>query len=383
MTIFLLIFLILLVIYSFLIDYYRRAWNQVPVYEINDVNDVKVSVIIAVRNEEKYIPGLITMLENQNFPKELYEVIIVDDHSADNTFSILQSSIPKHISLVILQLPEGITSKKKAIEAGIKSASGKLIIATDADCRMGASWLRSYASFYKITGADFIVAPVVMDAHNTFREIFQALDFLPMQAITGASVFKRFHTMCNGANLAYTKQAFNEVNGFEGIDQIPSGDDMLLMHKIFSKYPEKVFYMKNKEAIVTTLPESSWKNFIHQRIRWASKAVHFKDKRIFYVLLLTYLLNVCYLVLAIAAIIKVSWLSFLLMFILAKILIEFPFVNAATIFFGQHRLMKFFPFLQPMHIIYVIVSGWLGRFGSYEWKSRTIKNKGGGNLVKH
>ena len=371
-----------MLIYSFLIDFYRRAWNQVPVYDIDDVKDVKVSVIIAVRNEEKNISDLVTLLDNQSFPKALFEVIFVDDHSEDNTLNILKCAKSEHFSLIILQLPDGISSKKKAIEYGIRSASGDLIITTDADCRMGPLWIKSYASCYKKTGAKFIAAPVIMETHNSFRDIFQSLDFIAMQAITGASVHKHFHTMCNGANLAYTRMAFIEANGFEGIDEIPSGDDMLLMHKIYSMHPDKVLYMKNKEATVTTHPETSWKNFIHQRIRWASKAVHYKDKRIFYVLLLTYLLNACYLVLAIASIVKVSWLSFLLLFLLAKILIEFPFVNAAAIFFGQQRLMKFFPFLQPIHILYVIVSGWLGRFGSYEWKSRTIKNKGRGNLVK-
>jgi len=382
MSIFLLIFFILMLIYSFLIDFYRRAWNQVPVYDIDDVMDVKVSVIIAVRNEEKNISDLVTLLGNQSFPKTFFDVIFVDDHSEDNTLNILKDAKSEHFSLIILQLPDGISSKKKAIEYGIRSASGDLIITTDADCRMGPLWIKSYASCYKKTGAKFIAAPVIMETHNSFRDIFQSLDFIAMQAITGASVHKHFHTMCNGANLAYTRMAFIEANGFEGIDEIPSGDDMLLMHKIYSMHPDKVLYMKNKEAIVTTHPETSWKNFIHQRIRWASKAVHYKDKRIFYVLLLTYLLNACYMVLAIASIVKVSWLSFLLLFLLAKILIEFPFVNAAAIFFGQQRLMKFFPFLQPIHILYVIVSGWLGRFGSYEWKSRTIKNKGRGNLVK-
>ena len=380
MTIFLLIFLILLFIYFFLIDFYRRSWNKVPENEIDEAADVKVSVIIAVRNEEKNVLPLVSFLENQQYPRHLFEVIFVDDHSTDNTFGIL--SLDKKPGFSVLQLSEATTSKKKAIEWGIKSATGELIITTDADCRMGPLWLSAYASFYKKTGAKFIAAPVMMEAHNSFRDIFQSLDFLAMQAITGASVYKHFHTMCNGANLAYEKQAFLDVNGFEGIDEIPSGDDMLLMHKIYSAHPDKVMYMKNKEAIVITHPESSWKNFIHQRIRWASKAVHYKDKRIFYVLLLTYLLNVCYLVLAVAAIIKLKWLTFLLLFLVAKILIEFPFVNAAAIYFGQQRMMKFFPFLQPVHILYVIISGWLGRFGSYEWKSRTIKNKGSGNLVK-
>ena len=134
--------------------------------------------------------------------------------------------------------------------------------------------------------------------------------------------------------------------------------------------------MKNSEAIVTTTPESTWKSFFHQRIRWASKAVHYKDKKLFYVLALTYLVNVFFLVLAVAAIINFSWFWFFLLFTIAKILIEFPFVNSAALFFRQQRLMKYFPFLQPLHIVYVIISGWLGRFGSYEWKTRTIKNKG-------
>ena len=382
MTIFLLIFLIALVIYSLLIDYYRRAWNRIPIIEIQEVKNVHVSVIVAVRNEEANLPELLARLSDQDFPKTLFEVIVVDDHSTDNTLALLSSSSQNELPLKVLRLPEGITSKKKAIEAGIQAASGELIITTDADCRMGISWISAYASFYEQTGAQFIAAPVKMEGHLSLRDIFQSLDFLAMQTITGASVSNRLHSMCNGANLAYTKKAFTDVNGFEGIDEIPSGDDMLLMHKIFLRYPDKVLYMKNSEAIVTTHPEPSWKKFIQQRIRWASKAVHYKDKRIIYVLALTYLLNVCYLVLAIAAILKIYWLSFLLLLLLAKVLIEFPFVNAAAIFFRQQKLMKYFPFLEPLHILYVIVSGWLGRFGSYEWKSRVIKNRGRGNLVK-
>jgi hypothetical protein len=157
---------------------------------------------------------------------------------------------------------------------------------------------------------------------------------------------------------------------------------MFLMHKISVAYPGKVMYMKNRESIVLTLPEPSWKSFWHQRVRWASKAVHFKDRKVFCILLLTYLLNVCYVILTTVSILNYRWLVFLGMLLLAKILIEFPFINAAAIFFRQQRLMKYFPFLQPLHILYIVISGWLGRFGSYEWKSRTIKNRRSRNLAK-
>lgn len=179
--------------------------------------------------------------------------------------------------------------------------------------------------------------------------------------------------MCNGANLAYEKSAFYEVGGFNNIDNIASGDDMLLMHKIFKQYPSKVFYLKNRLAIVTTEPAHNWQQFFHQRIRWASKADSYDDKRIFWVLLLVYLLNVCFLAGAVASFWNGIWLLMVLLLLLAKVLIEFPFVNSVAIFFGQKKLMKYFPFLQPLHIGYTIIAGWLGKFGHYEWKGRRIK----------
>jgi cellulose synthase/poly-beta-1,6-N-acetylglucosamine synthase-like glycosyltransferase len=330
-------------------------------------------VVIAVRNEEKNIEVLLQALSSQDYPKQLFEVIIVDDHSTDDTVLNIQQIKNLNFVFKLIHLPEGATSKKKAIAAGIEKASGELIVTTDADCTMPATWLSTYAAFYLSTGAKFIAAPVLMKASESFCRLFQSIDFLILQGITGASVNKKFHAMCNGANLAYPKKVFEEVKGFEGIDNIPSGDDMLLMQKIYIRYPEQVLYLKSKKALVTTSAEPTWKIFFHQRIRWASKAVHYKDARIFYVLLLTYLINAGFLVLAIASFWWYNWFMFLLLFLLAKIIIEFPFVNAVAIYFNMRKMVAYFPFLQPFHIVYVVIAGWLGRFGSYEWKSRTIK----------
>lgn len=129
--------------------------------------------------------------------------------------------------------------------------------------------------------------------------------------------------------------------------------------------------------MVTTAPATSWPAFFHQRIRWASKADRYQDKRIFRVLLLVYLMNACFLVLGIAAFWKSTWLFFLLLLLVAKTLIEFPFVHSAARFFGQQQLMWYFPLLQPLHILYTLIAGWLGKFGSYKWKGRTIKKTTG------
>ena len=380
MAIFLFIFFLMMIAYAFLIEYYRRAWNQLPVFNDTDsIYATTISIIIAVRNEERNIQELLESLNNLHYPKTLYQVIIVDDHSTDNTWVLLQQASFPELSTTFLKLSneakeEEIKShKKKAIETGIKIASGKLIVTSDADCRFHPQWLLTIASFYESTKAKFIAAPVKINAGRSLIEIFQTLDFITLQGITGASVHKRFHSMCNGANLAYEKEVFYEVNGFAGIDKIPSGDDMLLMHKIYKKYPAKVFYLKSPLSIVTTTPVSNWKEFFNQRIRWASKADSYEDKRIFWVLLLVYLINVFFLILFIAAFFKSNWLLFLILLLITKIIIEFPFVNTVAIFFNQQSLMKYFPLLQPLHILYTIAAGWLGKFSSYNWKGRQIK----------
>jgi cellulose synthase/poly-beta-1,6-N-acetylglucosamine synthase-like glycosyltransferase len=179
--------------------------------------------------------------------------------------------------------------------------------------------------------------------------------------------------MCNGANLAYEKKAFSEINGFEGIDTIASGDDMLLMYKIWGKFPDRVHYLKSKQAIVRTQPAKTWKDFFNQRIRWASKARHYNDKRIFWVLLLVYLFNLSFLVLLVAGCwLPVLWI-YLAVFWIAKTLVEFPFVYSVAKFFGQQSLLKYFFFFQPLHIAYTIIAGLLGQFGNYEWKGRRVK----------
>jgi cellulose synthase/poly-beta-1,6-N-acetylglucosamine synthase-like glycosyltransferase len=320
---------------------------------------------------------LLGSLYGQNYPASLFEVIFIDDHSTDNTWHLLQEAHHNYPSLMAIKLaaPANInySFKKLAIEAGIRAARGKLIVTTDADCRFNTSWLSTLADFYETQHAKFIAAPVLMKDKGNLLTVFQSLDFLTLQGITGASVQRRFHSMCNGANLAYERDAFFEVKGFEGIDTIPTGDDMLLMHKIYLQHPDKVFYLKSPAVIVETEPALSWPAFFHQRIRWASKADKYQDKRIIAVLTMIYTLNFFFLVLAIASFWKYTWLFFFVILLLAKILIEFPFVQSVARFFGRQRLMWYFPFLQPIHILYTIIAGWLGRFGSYKWKGRRIE----------
>jgi poly-beta-1,6-N-acetyl-D-glucosamine synthase len=362
----------LFLMYSFTMFNYWLAWKEIPVFTPGQKQpSVKVSVIIPARNEEQNIGQLMQALQEQTYPKELFEVIVVDDHSTDATANIVR----QFPAAKLLQLKEdNINSyKKKAIETGIAAASAELIVTTDADCLPSQNWLKTIAAFKEEKNSVFIAAPVIINCNSSVLQVFQAMDFMVLQGITGAAVYKKQLSMCNGANLAYEKNAFDKVNGFDGINNIASGDDMLLMHKIWKKHPDKVHYLKSKEAIVSTQPMKSWKDFFNQRIRWASKAKHYGDKRIFLVLLLVYLFNLSFLALAIAGFFCHHYWLYLVSLWLAKTIIEFPFAYSVSSFFGKQSLMKYFFFFQPFHIIYTIISGLLGQFGTYEWKGRRVK----------
>jgi len=401
---FLLLLLVLSGLYAALILYYRWSWEAIPNFKLslgvaegqtsNPKPQTKISVIIPARNEEKNIAACLDSVCAQSYPNDRFEVLVVDDHSTDNTVSIINKYSTQNVRLLSLKdfiaEKELNSYKKKAIEIAIQQSTGELIVTTDADCIVPGNWLQTIASFYEEYQSEFIAAPVAFLPSPAgegpgvrFIKIFQALDFMTLQGITGASVYKKMHSMCNGANLAYTKKAFHEVGGFSGIDSIASGDDMLLMHKIYKRYPGKVMFLRSKDAIVETEPVRTIGEFFNQRIRWASKAGKYDDKRIISVLVLVYLINLVLLLLPILMLFipgklsivnyQLSIINLWLVLLLLKTGIELLFLYPVAGFFNKRTLLWLFPVMQPFHILYTVVAGFLGAFGRYTWKERSVK----------
>jgi cellulose synthase/poly-beta-1,6-N-acetylglucosamine synthase-like glycosyltransferase len=378
--------ILLFIAYFLLIIFYRRGWIAAPEFRpsgADRASSTKITVIIPARNEANNIAACLSSVITQSYPKNLFEIIVIDDNSTDETASVVRgfSDRVKLISLKDHIAEDQLNAhKKKAIEIAIAQSAGDLIVTTDADCTAKKDWLKTIAAFYEKYHPAFIAAPVVYSVAaeperfgKKFLKIFQSLDFMTLQGITGASVHKKIHSMCNGANLAYERKAFHAVNGFKGIDMIASGDDMLLMYKIYSLYPERILFLKSTDAIIETKPVESIREFFDQRIRWASKANKYEDKRIFGVLLFVYVLNVWAAALFFFGL--GNWdLEFLLLgLLIAKTMIELFFLYPVSVFFSRQKLLWWFPIAQPFHILYTITAGWLGRFGSYKWKERRVQ----------
>ncbi len=381
--------IILFILYAILIIYYRFAFASIPIIKQSNnkiINQsTKLSIIIPARNEEQNIENCLQSILQNNYPSHLFEIIVVDDHSEDYTANIVRKYEQQNVKLISLNnfVTEKINSyKKKAIEVAIAQANGTLIITTDADCIVPNTWLKTIATFYEEKKPAFIASPVLIDIGWSLIQVFQSIDFMTLQGITAAVVHKKKMTMCNGANMAYEKNAFYEVGGFTGIDNIASGDDMLLMHKIYKRYPDRVLFLKSNNAIVKTEPVKTIKQFFNQRIRWASKADKYDDKRILPVLILVYFFNmmmlglpiICFFNNAQYSILNVQYtmFGFWLWMLLLKIVAELIFLFPVASFFKKKSMLWFFPFLQPFHICYTIIAGWLGKFGKYTWKERIV-----------
>jgi biofilm PGA synthesis N-glycosyltransferase PgaC len=379
----------LTLLYSLLIISYLVSWRKIPIGSLSTLPiTTTVSVLIPSRNEMHTLPLLLDDILNQNIQANKLQVIVIDDHSTDDTLAVAQSYtaqfFEKGIAYLVLNLShapiKAAAYKKQAISYAIKNATGQWIVTTDADCRAQPDWLITMLKFQQATQAKLIAAPVKYSFNHTFFQQFQALDFIGLIGITGASIQQGIYNMCNGANLGYSKVAFDQVGGFIGNDNLSSGDDMFLMHKIAQLYPQGIFFLKNNTACIETIPKTTLKEFLFQRMRWTSKSTSYSDKRITAILVMAYLFNIglifgalvysIYLLLygftwAIALLAIVPWL--------VKTIIDYIFLREMCLFFNQRSLTKWYLIIQPIHILYIVLVGLLGQVGTFEWKDRTMK----------
>lgn len=362
-------------LYVVLLIYLRIGWARATTGPVASPSfTTRVTVLIAARNEEENIGKTIGDLLAQDYPRHLVEIIIADDHSTDNTAAIVKSYAGQGVKLLQLQLGEALNSyKKKAIAEAIKLSTGDFLMATDADCRMGTSWISTVVGFYEQNNLVMISSPVTYFQEKSVFERMQTLDFSSLIGMGGAFMTNGFAATCNGANFAYRKDVFYEVGGFTGIDELASGDDELLLHKVAVKYPGRIGFLKRREAIVYTHAKPNLKEFMQQRRRWASKSTKYKDKRMVAFALSVWLCNFMLLFTAVLGIFNFYFLKLFLITIGVKYIIDLVYMTPIMNFLKRRELLWYVSFTLPANIIYFIIIGFLGKNKKYAWKGRMVK----------
>lgn len=265
---------LLIVIYAFSILALIYGFTQITPIETTPIEPkTKFTILVPFRNEADNLPKLLDSFSKLKYPTDSFEVLLIDDASAEK-LSVF--SYPFSVK-IINNCRKSNSPKKDAIATAMQRVKTDWVITTDADCSVNEGWLLAFDTYIQTHDVSMICGAVTYDINSSFLDSFQQLDLASLQGATIGSFGLQKGFMCNGANFAYTKAFFEELKGFEGNDTIASGDDVFLLQKAIAKNPEVVHYLKSKNTIVTTKPTANWKALFHQRVRWASKTSSYQS----------------------------------------------------------------------------------------------------------
>ena len=361
--------------YLGLMLFLRRGWFAVEAFNLKSTRfKTTVSILIAARNEEDKIFNTIKDILAQDYPADLMELIVVDDHSSDQTSEIVLSFADRGVKLIVLNEDKPLNSyKKKAITEAIKLSDSELIITTDADCRMSPAWLKTIIGFYESGDYKMISSPVIYFEEKSKFEEMQTLDFLFLSGLGAAGIGNNMPSTCSGANLAYKREVFYELKGFQGIDELASGDDELFLHKVASVYPDGIGFCKSRDATVNTHAKSDLKEFIQQRKRWASKSTKYKNKIIVVIGVSVWIFNFMIFFSSILGFFNPYFWYLGLISICIKAFAEMTILIPLCSFANRSKLLWYVPILTVLHMFYIMYIGIAGNSGKYNWKGRMVR----------
>ncbi len=366
-----LISFLLIGIYVVLILWVCAQWKIQKTRKIDKgfLAETFISVIVPVRNEEDYIIACIQSILQNDYPANLFELIVVDDHSDDNTLSLIK--VLNHPNLKILELKDSDDRsrfKKAALKYAIGKANGDLILCTDGDSIVSREWLKHHAYGYQLEGALFQTGPVMFHEEKSLLARFQSLDMLGLMAITNAGISTKRFFMANGANMSFDKRIFQEINGFEEADKWASGDDMFLIEKFRQRDDKSIHFIKSARASIRTKVQENLSGYLSQRKRWATKSSAYAFSQLNVLMIFVSLLcaNI------VLAAFLTSWKVFFISVFL-KVIVDYYFLMTMTKYFDRKDLnASYFPSI-PMHIGHILYSAWCAVFPSkYSWKGRKI-----------
>ena len=366
-------------VYFILVIVLFVGWKKAVAQKPGAPSGLRATIVVPARNEARNITRLLDDLKRQTYP--LFEVIVVDDHSEDNTADIVRQRLPEHQQLRLVS--SAGTGKKAALARGVQLAQGVVIITTDADCRVPAEWVATLLSYFEKDTVQMVFGGVAIPAQDYFSTL-QSLEFASLIGSGAGTMALGVPTMCNGANLAFRKAAFEAVGGYAGNLHIPSGDDEFLLRKIAEQYPGGIAFSGDERTVVTTMPSQTLRDFIHQRIRWAGKWRHHQSFVSKVLALFVAAFQALVFLLPIMVVMQRIDAGIALGLWVGKAALEYFFLRHVSHILRLSWNWPAFLSLQLLYPLYILLIGVFSNFHTFEWKGRKLKSLTiSHNEVKH
>ncbi len=370
------VLLIYICIYGGFIIELIIGYNRIKSYKAKSSSaETSFSIIIPFRDEQMNLHDFLESIALLDYPRDKFELIFVDDNSADFSVNVINKWRMAN-GLIQTTLIENLrlskSPKKDAITRAMPIIENKWIITTDADCIVKPKWLQTFNSYILEHDVEMLAGSVIYDGENNFVNHFQRMDMLSLQGATIGSFGLEKAFMCNGANFAYTKSLFLEIDGFEGNSDVASGDDVFLLQKAVAKKPKQVHYLKADDAIVRSKPMHSWLQLLHQRVRWASKTNYYQSEFGSDLALVVLLANFALVFSCGLCVFNILSWKFILVLFVAKAVPDMILLIRANQYLRRGKFFVpilssiIYPFFCVLVVLFAI-------FGKYKWKGRSFK----------
>ena len=342
------------------------GWHKIKQLNTeNKTTSVKLSLLIPFRNEEENLQSLFVCLKKQTIKP--FEIIFINDHSTDGSSAFLEKAKSTLNNINVLE-NTGKQGKKHALAFGLHYAKGDWIVQTDADCILPEKWIETITNFIENHNEKvFVSAAVAYSESNSFFNWFFELDFMSL-VFTGAGFIGAGKPVfCNGANMAYKREEALKLND-PYFSATPSGDDVFLMQQLAAKHKNRIAFLKSYEAIVRTKAPERVSDFMRQRIRWGSKAKHYKNGFAGFVSVVVFLTNLAMPLLYVPALSGYFDLIYAISFSAVKITADILLLSIAAEFFRKTSLIALIIPACVIYPFYIIVAAIASVFVEAEWK---------------
>lgn len=346
-----------------------------------DNTSLFVSIVIPFRNEAQNLNSLFQSIECLNYPKSHFEVILINDHSTDDSLKIAKQRMAESdVKFILLELEEK-EGKKNALETGFRVSIGEILIQTDADVVIQEEWISEHVKGHQCQDAFLLCGSVHLTTKNSIFHRLQQMEFNALMMSTKITINAHLPVMCNAANMSFKREVINSVFDSYAKIKSSSGDDVFLMHEIAQKYgAKKIHYLDSLESVVFIKATNSLRDFVNQRSRWVKKSREYAPLFPKYFTLSIIFANFSLLGLAIFMVIGIYFQTYLWIIIfivgflikwLADIVVLKKYRKDKPKWYQKNCLMDSL-LLEMIYPLYIIVVGLNSLFAKQMWKGRVV-----------
>jgi len=366
--------IIYIILFIYLIYF---IWITEPLFKKEEISvsnyNPFISIVISAKNESNNISLLLKSLQNQTYPLDRYEIIIANDSSTDDTLNQLIAAQNKISNLFIIDIkntPIKWGAKKWALNKCIHKTKGEIIIQTDADCIHPSDWAFNIVQIFQNQNIGLVCGASYIGKKYIFWDQILKFESLAQESFTYANSKRNLFLSCTARNIAFRKKVFEEINGYNNISHIASGDDDLLLHKIATLTNYEIKFLANKNILVSSSSPQTINQLFLQRLRYASKGILYykldtpKEVKIILPFLIIANIASVFSIMGFIIFQNYIWLIPFILKIFSDVILIVKYMEKLNIRFN----IIYFIILMVIHPFYIISFGIIAPFTKVQWK---------------